>query len=159
MGVIPELFRTWPGVIRSSHPICSFAALGPNAVELTRDHDLHKEFGENSPIGRLYQLDGHVLLLGVPHGNNTSIHLAEFRATWPSKHTQPEGTAILVDGQRRWVEFDRLDLNDEDFDAIGEAYETLHNIPVHKVGQADVHFLRQRPLIDFAVEWMQTHRQ
>src|SRR5688572_14581990 len=28
MGVVPELFRTWPGAVRSGHPAFSLAALG-----------------------------------------------------------------------------------------------------------------------------------
>ncbi len=32
MGRIAELFRTWPGAIRSNHPVDSFAALGKHAA-------------------------------------------------------------------------------------------------------------------------------
>src|SRR5262245_8126896 len=31
MGRVPELFRTWPGAVRSAHPAFSLAALGPKA--------------------------------------------------------------------------------------------------------------------------------
>lgn len=158
MGAIPELFRTWPGVIRSQHPIVSFAALGPNADYLTRDHPLEKEFGDDSPLGRLYELDGWVLLLGVDHGNNTSLHLAEHRANFLGKRTHREGTAMLVNGVRQWVEFDMLILTDDDFPLIGDSYEAKHGIPRGRVGQAEVRFLKQRPLIDYAVEWMETNR-
>ncbi len=159
MGVLPEVLRTWPGAIRSEHPIGSFVAVGKNAAYLTSEHKLDEEFGQTSPIGRLYELDGYVMLLGVPHDNNTSLHLAEHRALWPSRRYHREGTAMLVNGERQWVEYDMLQLDTDDFDAIGAAYEAKHRIPVYKVGRADVRFLRQRPLVDFAVEYMELHRK
>ena len=65
MGVIPECFRHLPGVIRSSHPVSSAAAVGPNAAAIVEGHELVNGLGEGSPQGRLYGLDGHTLLLGV----------------------------------------------------------------------------------------------
>jgi aminoglycoside 3-N-acetyltransferase len=159
MDVVAELFRTWPGAIHSAHPIGSFAALGPNADYLTRDHRLLDEFGPTSPLGRLYELDGYILLLGVGHGNNTSLHLAEWRANWPGKPIIHQGTAMLVNGVRQWVEFDEIDYNADDFHLIGDAYEVARQIPRGRVGQADVRFMKQRPLVDFAVEWLERNRK
>jgi aminoglycoside 3-N-acetyltransferase len=42
-----------------------------------------------------------VLLLGVDHWNNTSLHLAESRANYPGKKTLRSGSAMLVNGQRQ----------------------------------------------------------
>jgi aminoglycoside 3-N-acetyltransferase len=159
MGAIPELFRTWPGVLRSEHPIGSFAVSGPHAEYLTRDHRLLDTFGEHSPIGKLYELDGYILLLGVNHANNTSLHLAENRASWPGKPIIREGTAMMLRDTRYWVEFDMLRLDADDFNQIGAAYESAHNIPIHHVGQAETRFMKQRPLIDFAVQWMDQNRK
>ena len=85
MGQVPELFRNWPGTLRSAHPAFSLAALGPNAPYLVADHALEEGSGDRSPLGKLYEIDGHILLLGVDHWNNTSLHLAEFRANYPGK--------------------------------------------------------------------------
>ncbi len=156
MGAIAELFRTWPGVLRSDHPIGSFAARGPDAQTLVAGHTLHDMFGETSPLGKLYALDGYVLLLGVGHGNNTSLHLAENRAQWPGKRTISEGTAMRVEGVRQWVSFEMLQPDAEDFETIGAAFE--QGVPQPRVGNATVRFFRQRPIVDFAVKWMQDNR-
>ncbi len=158
IGVIPEQFRTWPGVLRSEHPVGSFAAHGPQAELLTRDHVLEDTFGQRSPLGKLYALDGFVLLLGVGHDSNTSLHLAEYRAHWPGRRTIREGTAMQVEGQRRWVEYDQLEFETEDFPIIGAAFERERGLFRGKVGGATVRLMKQRPLVDFAVTWMETHR-
>lgn len=158
MGAIPELFRTWPDVLRSTHPIGSFAAHGPNAHFLLDGHDLADMLGEKSPLARLYDVDGYILLLGVGHSNNTSLHLAEARADYPGKKYLTEGCAMLVNGQRQWVEFRMIDWDAGDFEQIGSAYEQDCHTRLHRVGRAEVRLIRQRPLVDFAVAWMEKYR-
>jgi aminoglycoside 3-N-acetyltransferase len=158
MGVVPELFRTWPGAVRSAHPAFSLAALGPRAGYLVADHALEADVGDRSPLGKLYELDGHVLLLGVDHENNTSLHLAEFRAHYPGKRMQRTGSAMLVNGQRQWIPYETMDVYTDDFGEIGAAFERVHNVAVQRIDDAEVRFFRQRLLVDFAVAWMEQHR-
>ena len=159
MGVIPELFRTWPGVTRSDHPASSFAALGPQGEHLTSDHHLEVDLGIRSPIGKLYELDGSVLLLGVGHNNNTSLHLAEYRSTYPGKRYFETGSSVLVDGEQRWVQYEVLDFQDDDFEELGKAFDLARNIEICEIGQTEVRLFKQRALVDFAVLWMETNRK
>lgn len=158
MGVVAELFRTWPGAIRTQHPVRSFAALGPNARELTASQALEEPFGENSPVGALYRLDGHILLIGVDHSSNTSLHLAEHRATYSPKSRIQEGSAVMSNGVRQWITYSSPELRGDDFAQIGDEYQAAQGMPQHRVGAATVRFMRQRPLVDWAVQWMEANR-
>lgn len=72
MGVLPELLRKHRRATRSFHPILSFA--GINAKEILEQQTLKHPF---APIAKLADLNAWVLLLGVGHKANTSIHLGE----------------------------------------------------------------------------------
>lgn len=158
MGAIPELFRTWPGVRRSSHPVGSFAVRGLLSEAVIEAHDLSEMLGDRSPLGALYRLDAKVLLLGVGHDSNTSLHLGEFRADWAGKTTIREGSRIVVDGESRWVTYEMLDWDEGDFLALGAAYEETHPHTVGSVGVGTARLFSQRRLVDFATDWISTHR-
>ena len=72
MGVLPEFLRKHPKAKRSSHPIQSFAGIRADAVINSQ-----RIYDPLSPIGMLAEQDGWILLLGVDHTVNTSIHYAE----------------------------------------------------------------------------------
>ena len=87
VGYITEVFRHYPGAIRSDQATHSVAALGPRAEELTKDHGAfglrHGPFGEtpfalSSPWQKLYDWDAKVVLLGVNMDKNTLKHLTEY---------------------------------------------------------------------------------
>lgn len=158
MGAIADCFLRHPRTVRSPHPIVSFAANGPLAKAITADHPLSPALGETSPLARLYERDARILLLGVGHERNTSLHLAEHRAVWPSKRHYTEGTAVVMNGERRWISYNELDLNDTDFPAIGESFAACGSARTGAVGQAAAILCEQRALIDFATEWMSANR-
>jgi aminoglycoside 3-N-acetyltransferase len=159
MGSISEAVRLSPGARRSRHPHFSCAALGPRSAELVDEHPLDDGLGERSPLGRLYELDGLILLLGVGHGQNTSLHLAEHRTSWAGKQTRRTGGPIVEHGQRRWITFDELDVGGEDFPALGEAFAATGQEHGGRVAAATARWMRQRDAVDFATTWIATHRR
>ena len=76
MGIVADTFWRIPGVSRSDSPH-SFAAIGPRAAEIAAPHPIDVPHGPDSPIGRTHELDAEILLLGVGHDANTTVHLAE----------------------------------------------------------------------------------
>lgn len=72
MGVLPEKIRTHPEARRSFHPLLSFS--GINVDEALDAQTIEEPL---APVGVLARQNGIVLLIGVNHTVNTSIHYAE----------------------------------------------------------------------------------
>ena len=84
LGAITEAFRNYRGVKRSFHPTHSVCALGPKADDLIRDHlKSPTACGKETPYGRLIDMNGKILLLGVDNDRNTILHTLEEYAESP----------------------------------------------------------------------------
>jgi len=159
VGRVPAVFVTQPDVVRSNHPSGSFAAWGNNAPLVVAQHSLNYCFGEQSPLATMYDADFHILFLGAPFESNTSLHLAEIRATYPNKKSIRQGAPILVNGKREWVEFDELDYDNDDFQDITRAY--IQSGKPHSnatIGNADCWLFPINTMVDFGVEWIEKNR-
>jgi aminoglycoside 3-N-acetyltransferase-4 len=102
LGVVPDLFWRLPGVQRSTHP-AAFAAAGPRADFLLQDDLPLPPHVPASPVGRVHELDGQILLLGVNHDANTTIHLAECMAEVP--YGLPKHCTVFRDGHFVRIEY------------------------------------------------------
>lgn len=157
VGAIPECFRNVPGALRSGHPQFSFAAWGADAEAIVTDHAIDHGLGERSPLARLYERDGSVLLLGVGHSINTSLHLAEYRADLD--HETVEGNYPVVrDGERVALHYEDIETSTDDFDAVGADFEDAAGCREGTVGAATAKLMAQPALVDFAVEWFERNR-
>ncbi|SLM86154.1 MULTISPECIES: AAC(3) family N-acetyltransferase [Vagococcus] len=158
MGSVAEMFRLYPGSHRSDHPARSFAANGKLAEYIISNHDLSDIFGATSPLNKLYNKQAKILLIGVDYDKNTSIHLADELADYPSKHTETHFSSILENGKRVWKKYETLYVDGEDFGKIGEEFEIKYPVNSMKLGESTLRLMSQRNLVDFSVEWIEANR-
>ncbi len=104
VGFLPEYFRTeFPDVTRSLHATHSCSVWGKNTAFLIEDHqkDL-TPVGENSPITRLVQIGGKILILGSHPDHNTILHGVEEAGGAPYIFDRSQTIPyVLRDGERQ----------------------------------------------------------
>lgn len=162
-SVLTECLRTWPGAQRSQHPDSSFAAVGRLADDLTRDHPLNYGMGEGSPLAKLCQHGGKVLLLGAPLSALTLLHHAEHLADVPDKQIVRYKAPILSNGQKEWIDIEEFATSQclpwrgsiELFEAIARHYLQEGQGIVGRVGAAVSYLFDAAALNDFAVTWIE----
>ncbi|MFE6050894.1 aminoglycoside N(3)-acetyltransferase [Kitasatospora sp. NPDC056446] len=145
MGALSEAVRTHPGALRSRHPQTSWAAVGPLAREITRRHPDTCHLGPDSPLGRLYDLDARVLMIGVPMDRFTAFHLADLRL--PDVAVR-EYRCV---GEGGWTAFEAPDLDDLHFGPLGaEVLKAARGVTTGRIGSADCRLVPVREAVDLA---------
>ena len=104
MGLVSEIFRRSPDVVRSVHPTHPVAAWGERAKLLVAGHsEAGTPCGAGSPYHRLLEFDGRIVMLGADVTSLTFFHTAEALLAdgWPvSPFTQETFRLTTLD--ERW---------------------------------------------------------
>ena len=168
MGRVPERIRTWPGAKVSGSHFRRMAAIGAAAGWLTEDQPWNHGFGPGSPLAKLVEADGQVLLLGAPLDRLTILHHAESLVDSPQKRMARHVIPVREGGQVIWREVCDHDtstaigafpyrrvIGDQDpFAVIGQLALDAGCGLGGLVGKAGSHLFPAKPLVRFGVDWM-----
>jgi aminoglycoside N3'-acetyltransferase len=149
LGVVADTFWRQAGVLRSQHTF-AFAAGGPKAQFITADPLPLPPHNPASPVGRVHESGGQVLLAGVGHDADTTLHLAELMAGVP--YRTAKFCTVLQDG--RLVRIDYLE-NDHCCQRFALADTWLRQRGLQSegpLGQGHARLFYARDLINVALE-------
>jgi aminoglycoside N3'-acetyltransferase len=148
MGVVADTFWRLPDVLRSDS-LHAFAARGPAAATITAAHPVEIPHGWQSPVGRVYELDGQVLLLGIGQDANTSVHLAENMAG--VRYRLATHATVLVDGRLQRIDYGEVDHCCQGFALVDEWLDSAGLQKRGLVGRAEARLARVRDVVDTAL--------
>lgn len=158
-GILAEFFRTWPNTYRSQNPEASIVAAGNQAQYITRDHPFDYGYGAGSPLAKLVEMRGHVLLLGAPLDTITLLHYAENKAQLRHKNVIHYQCPILRNGKKVWIEVEDFDTGDPhddySFEQIVGEYLKLGRVKQGKIGSANSYLFDASDLTEFAINWLE----
>lgn len=115
MGVLTEIGRTWPGAVRTGHPIYSFAAIGARADDFA-GVDNKSGYGADSPFAIVRELGGEIAALDLPDQHSMTfyhhveeMHRVDYRLfkTFSGRYTDAHGCTEQRDYQLFVRDIDR----------------------------------------------------
>ncbi len=159
LGLLPETFRKYPGVVRSAHPTHSVGILGPGAQEIAEVHRHAGYLNPGSPYSHLARLGGKVLHIGCNWNSSSILHLAEVLAEVPYVHVAFPDWVNGVSGRHtdgsvisdvpRYVPGDSVR-----FQLVQEEMERRGMLSAGKVGEADSILALAGQMLEVGTEMM-----
>lgn len=145
VGLLTEMFRKRPGVVRSLHPTHSIAAYGRDAEDYVRgEENVTTPCAPEGVWGRLRDTHAKVLLVGVTHARNTYIHAVEEMLDVPQRLTPApvDFEIVMPDGHHKQVavhrHFNPVEPHiSERFDKLMEGYFATGAAKRGQLGDAD----------------------
>ena len=151
VGILTELFRRRPGVVRSLHPTHALCALGTDAADFVAGEEhIGTPCGKGGAYYKLWERDAQILLIGVNFTRSTYIHgIEEWDGAEGSiSDKQTDMYVINHEGRRLHAPQYRHSspLGSETFAKLEAPAENLDILSFGRFGDAGTRLTRAKPL-------------
>jgi aminoglycoside 3-N-acetyltransferase len=160
MGVITNMVREHPDAKRVFHPIYSFSILGKHAEYLTTEQ-YKSSYGANSVFGKLRQLDGKIMIIGLSYTNSMTFfhHIEEMEGV--DYRYMKEFTSLVTDQEGSTYEdtFTMLVRDIEkgvitEVNPMGDLMEKAGIVTIRQIGEAAVKIMKANDVYKFTAREM-----
>lgn len=144
------------GVTRSYHPLYSFAAWGKYAKLICDKHPLHFGLSQDSPLGKISELNGYALLLGCDYDSCTMFHLARYNG----EQLPIKVVSAPIENNKHlyWKDMLDLDLEIKNFSEVGEVMEERNIVRTTYLGTGKCRLFSAREAVTFATAYFHIHK-
>lgn len=144
------------GVVRSYHPLYSFCAWGKYAKLICDKHPLHFGLNEDSPLGKMVEFNGYVLMLGMDYQECVMFQLARYHGDQlPIKVVS---APIEINKKKIWKDMLDLDYDNACFGEVGEAMEDRYIVKTACIGDGLCRFFSAREATNLATAYFHIHK-
>ena len=159
VGLVTEVFRTWPGAERTDQPTHSASALGPQAEFITRPYGNLRPYDRLGSFGKMYRLGARILFLGCGLSPNSTLHACEDWAGMP--YLGPGEVHVRgADGSVRHFVVEKTPPGHRDFYRGKQWREAKVNrlladhdlFAATTIGEAEIVSIRMRDLVDAVMD-------
>lgn len=142
------------GVLRSHHPLYSFAVWGKYAKLFSNKHPLHLGLGDDSPLAKLIEFKGYTLMLGVEYQECVMFHHAAY--TINQAPICIKSAPIEQELKMEW--YNMLDVihQNEKFKDIGEALEDRYIVKTSEIESCKCRLFSAKEASTIASQVLQT---
>ena len=159
LGLLPETFRKYPGVVRSPNPTHSVGIHGARAAEIAESHRHSTFIGRGSPYHQLALNGGWVLHLGTNYNSSSIIHLAEALVGVPYLDVPYPGwestlTARAADGSPIQAAPKEIPGDSVKFYLVQEEMDRRGLLRKGKIGNAQSVLARGADMLDVTIEML-----
>ena len=159
LGLLPETFRAFPGVVRSANPTHSMGIYGPDAAEIAEAHRHTSFIGRGSPWDHLASLDGRVLHIGTGFTTSSILHLAEVYAQVPYLDVpypdwENGANARHTDGSRLFCPPQEVHGDSSMFHLVQSEMDRRGLLVKGRIGQAEAVLARARDMLAVGADMM-----
>lgn len=142
-------------VIRSYHPLYSFAAWGKYAKLICDKHPLHFALGKDSPLGKIYEMNGYCVLIGSGYDDCTMFEMAQYQEElFPIKLVS---APIESNHKCTWIDLLDIEHDKKDFSDIGEVMEDRKTVRSTYVGNTRCRMFSAREAVNLAKSYFHIH--
>lgn len=143
------------GVTRSYHPLYSFAAWGKYAKLICDKHPLHFGLSKESPLGKVVEFNGGIVMLGCGYEECCLFQLARYQGELPIRMIS---APIENNHKTVWKDMLELDYNTKYFSEIGEVLEERNLVKTSYIGNGRCRFFSARESVTLASAYFNIHK-
>lgn len=149
LGIVADTFWRRHDVVRGSHAF-AVAARGPLAEHIAGSPFIVPPHAPDSGVARVHDADGWVLLAGVDHDADTTVHLGELEGGAP--YRQPRYILVLSDGVPKRVDYGENDSCCRGFNMVGDWLRSRGLQREGRLGNATGVLARSRDIVATVIE-------